>query len=97
MELALTAFRGSKRRGRARRHSRTPAVQTSRQLARTAIPKAPTGSRTQSEWCLGSRATVAELSQVPGARQALADYIGILQEWSSRAEHGGAAPRGWPQ
>lgn len=37
-------------------------------------------------------ATVAELSQIPGARQALSDYIEILQEWSSRADQGGAAP-----
>lgn len=37
-------------------------------------------------------ATVAELNQIPGARQALADYIGILQEWSARADESGAAP-----
>ncbi len=37
-------------------------------------------------------ATVEELSQIPGAREALANYIGILQEWSSRADEGGAAP-----
>jgi len=37
-------------------------------------------------------ATVAELSQIPGARKALANYIAILQEWSARAEKGGAAP-----
>lgn len=52
-----------------------------------------------SEWCQpqsasarSGPATVAELSQIPGARQALADYIEILQEWSSRADEGGAAP-----
>jgi hypothetical protein len=37
-------------------------------------------------------ATVEELSQIPGAREALANYIGILQEWSARAEKHGAAP-----
>lgn len=37
-------------------------------------------------------ATVEELSQIPGAREALANYIGILQEWSARAEKDGAAP-----
>lgn len=37
-------------------------------------------------------ATVEELSQIPGAREALANYIGILQEWSARAETDGAAP-----
>jgi hypothetical protein len=36
-------------------------------------------------------ATVDELSQIPGAREALANYIGILQEWSARAEKDGAA------
>lgn len=36
--------------------------------------------------------TVEELSQIPGAREALANYIGILQEWSSRPEEAGAAP-----
>ena len=35
---------------------------------------------------------VEELSQIPGAREALANYIGILQEWSLRADDGGAAP-----
>ena len=35
--------------------------------------------------------TVEELSQIPGARGALANYIGILQEWSVRAEKDGAA------
>lgn len=48
--------------------------------------------RAQSAWFHPERATVAELSQIPGAREALADYIGILQEWSSRADHSGAAP-----
>lgn len=42
-------------------------------------------------------ATVAELSQIPGAREALANYIGILQEWSSRADEGGAASRNSPR
>lgn len=36
--------------------------------------------------------TVEELSQIPGAREALANYIGILQEWATRAEKDGAAP-----
>lgn len=49
-------------------------------------------SASQSGWLPAAPATVAELSQIPGARQALADYIGILQEWSSRADEGGAAP-----
>jgi hypothetical protein len=48
--------------------------------------------RVEPAWSNGEPATVAELSQVPGARQALADYIGILQEWSSRADEDGAAP-----
>lgn len=48
--------------------------------------------RLESAWSHGEPATVAELSQVPGARQALADYVGILQEWSSRADEDGAAP-----
>jgi hypothetical protein len=48
--------------------------------------------RVQSEWSRGEPATVAELSQITGAREALADYIGILQEWSSRADQSGAAP-----
>jgi hypothetical protein len=53
--------------------------------------------RVQSELSHGELATVSELSQIPGAREALADYIGILQEWSLRAEQGGAAPRDSPQ
>ncbi len=33
-------------------------------------------------------ATVDELSQIPGAREALARYVGILQEWDSRSDKG---------
>ena len=33
-------------------------------------------------------ATVDELSQIPGAREALARYIGLLQEWDSQSDKG---------
>lgn len=46
----------------------------------------------QLEWSRGEPATVAELCRIPGAQAALADYIGILQEWSSRSDQDGAAP-----
>ena len=62
-------------------------------------PHLPKVAPASSAWCQPEAAsarsgpvTVAELSQIPGARQALADYIGILQEWSSRADQSGAAP-----
>jgi len=36
-------------------------------------------------------ATVEELSQIPGAREALVNYVLLLQEWAERAERDGAA------
>lgn len=36
---------------------------------------------------------VEELNLIPGAREALVNYLLLLQEWSSRAEQGGPGPR----
>lgn len=38
-------------------------------------------------------ATVAELEQIPGAREALVRYILLLQEWAERSTKDGSSPR----
>ena len=80
------------------RHRRGPG-QTRARFDSAISQHLPKMAPASSAWCQpqsasarSGPATVAELSQIPGARQALADYIEILQEWSSRADEGGAAP-----
>ncbi len=38
-------------------------------------------------------ATVAELEQIPGAREALVRYIQLLQEWAEHSAKKGSSPR----
>ena len=38
--------------------------------------------------------TVAELEQIPGAREALVRYIRLLQEWAEHSAREGSSPKG---
>ena len=84
-------------RGRSTRIERFVQRSAARVVSLTRVGQSAREATAPSRWLPSIPVTVAELSQVPGARQALANYVGILQEWSSRAEHGGAAPQDWPQ
>lgn len=100
MDLArddLAALRGRRppRRAIHRRRARAARVRLD-----AMTPAVPLANMATAAWRPQARqtpahsghATVVELSQIPGARQALADYIEILQEWSLRADQGGSAP-----
>ena len=84
------AKRTRRRRGPGHTRARFDSVIT-QQLPKMA-PANSAWCQPQSASARSSPATVAELSQIAGARQSLADYIEILQEWSLRADQGGAAP-----
>ncbi len=93
--FAPSCRRPSRRAGRRRRPDRAvasldPVITPPTRIAGTA-PLYQDWRPPQRALAGSGPATVAELSQIPGAREALANYIGILQEWSSRADEGGAA------
>jgi hypothetical protein len=87
----LTGRPGRRRRARSSPHaSGSPAAPVTALSSRTLSHHSSLRARPTST--TAHPATVSELREIAGAREALVHYIGILQEWALPTDHQGTAP-----